>query len=97
MSIKALVCGGIQIGGISASARTLYDGVYVEMRGTRLEDGKHVPAGLSIEMSPTNALDLAHQLIAAAEDHGTQTRRQVATMIKRLAKAQEKRALKGKP
>jgi hypothetical protein len=84
--VKAVVYGGVQIGGITAQTATLFAGVYVEMRGTTLTQEGWKPAGCSIEMNPSEALDLAGELIRAAAAHSVQTQRQVSALVKRLAK-----------
>ena len=87
MTIKALVYGGVQIGGFTPpKAHKNYDGVYLEMRGSTFKDGRWEPAGMTIEMSQADALDMAMTLFLAAEDHGEYTRKAPANFVKRLAK-----------
>lgn len=86
MTIRALVYGGVQITGMYAKTSVLYDGVSLEMMGTTLLNSCWIPAGCTIDLNPYEALDLAMKLIRCAEDHGQQTQRQVASMVKRLAR-----------
>ena len=70
MSIKALVFGGVQITGITPpTCRSQYDGVWVEMVGTTFKDGHWQRAGMTVEMSQKDALDMALALFDAASKH----------------------------
>lgn len=85
MSIKALVYGGVQIGGFTPpKCHSSFDGVWMEMRGTTLKDGKWVPAGMTIEMSQSDAIDMALALILAAEKHGEDSAKRIPLLVKRL-------------
>lgn len=86
MTITALVYGGVQISTLSAATRTTYAGVSLELCGSTRVGTQWERACCTIDMSPTDALDIAAQLIRAAEQHGTQTSRQVAAVVKRLAR-----------
>ena len=92
MSIRATVYGGVQIGGIlPAKCHKSFDGVWMELRGTTLEAGKWVPAGMTIEMSQADALDMALALIIAAEEHGKYAAKSVPTLVKRLNRRMAKK------
>ena len=70
MSIKALVYGGVQITGITPPiCRSQYDGVWIEMVGTTFKDGHWQRAGMTVEMSQKDALDMALALFSAAAKH----------------------------
>jgi predicted N-acyltransferase len=87
MTIKALVYGGVQIGGFAPpKAHKSFDGVWMEMRGSTFTGGKWVPAGLTLEMSQADALDMAMALFLAANDHGEYASKAPANFVKRLAK-----------
>ena len=87
--MKALIYGGVQITGISPPhPNATYDGVRVELNGSTFAGGAWKNASITIDMSPTDALDLAAELIKAADKHGEQTRRQVSALVNRLAKKQ---------
>ena len=87
MTIRALVYGGVQIGNfIPPKAHKSFDGVWMEMRGSTFKDGSWVPAGMTIEMSQADALDMALTLFLAAEDHSEYARKAPANFVKRLAK-----------
>ena len=89
MAIKALIYGGVQIVSISPPhPRAIYDGVTVEFNGVTFSGGVWKNASITLDMSPADALDLAGELIRAAEGHGEQTRRQVRNMVARLARKQ---------
>lgn len=87
MTIKALVYGGVQIGNFNPpKAHKSFDGVWMEMRGSTFKDGRWEPAGMTLEMSQTDALDMAMALFLAAEDHSEYARKAPANFVKRLAK-----------
>lgn len=87
MSIKALVFGGVQITGIGpAKAHSTYDGVWLEFKGTTLQQGVWKPAGFTIEMNQIDAIDMALALILAAEKHGEFAANGVPSLVKRLNK-----------
>ena len=90
MAMKALIYGGVQIVSISPPhPRAIYDGVTVELNGSTFSGGAWKNASITLDMSPADALDLAGELIKAAEGHGEQTRRQVRSLVGRLAKKQQ--------
>jgi hypothetical protein len=96
MTIKALVYGGVQIGGITPpKCRSQYDGVLIEMVGTTFRDGHWQRAGMTIEMNQNDALDMALALFLAAEKHGEDAGRAPANFVKRLAKRLAKKESKG--
>jgi len=87
MTIKALVYGGVQIVNITPpTCRSQYDGVWVEMVGTTFRDGQWQRAGMTIEMSQKDALDMALALFDAAAKHadeGVNALPKYAKMIQR--------------
>ena len=93
MTIKANVYGGTLIKGIILRCGATYNGVSVELRGHTIVQGAYKDAACVLEMSPSDALDMALVLINAAGKHGEQTISQVQCLVKRLAK----KATKTKP
>lgn len=90
MAIKALIYGGVQIVNITPPhPRTTYDGVTTELSGMTLTGGTWKNANITLDMSPLEALELASDLIRAADGHGEQTRGHVRCFVKRLAKKQQ--------
>lgn len=91
MTIKALVFGGVQITGITPpTCRSQYDGVWIEMVGTTFKDSLWQRAGMTIEMSQRDALDMALALFSAAAKHADEN----ASALSRYAKAIQRRAEK---
>lgn len=91
MTIKALVFGGVQITGITPPiCRSQYDGVWVELVGTTFKDGHWQRAGMTIEMSQKDALDMALALFSAAAKHADEN----ASALPRYAKMIQRRAEK---
>lgn len=93
MTIKALVYGGKQVIGIAPpTVRSQYDGIWFEMRGaTPLENGRHVPAGLTVEMSYQDALDFIMALYLAVEKHGEDANKAPAKLVERLQRRVERK------
>lgn len=88
MTIKALVYGGVQITGITPPAcRSQYDGVWIELVGTTFRDGHWQRAGMTIEMSQKDALDMALALFDAAAKHADES----AGALPRYAKMVQRR------
>lgn len=91
MTIKALVFGGVQITGITPPiCRSQYDGVWMELAGTTFKDGHWQRAGMTIEMSQNDALDMALALFSAAAKHADEN----ASALPRYAKMIQRRAEK---
>ena len=89
MAIKALIYGGVQITRMSPPhPRAIYDGVTVEFNGMTFSGGVWKNASITLDMSPVDALDLASELIKAADKHGEETQSRVRSLVKRLAKKQ---------
>lgn len=87
MTTRALIYGGIQITGIVTRTSSTYDGICIEHRGnTLMRDGTRQNAGMTIEMNPHEALDLALCLIRSVEKHGQDSQKSAKVLIKRLAK-----------
>lgn len=92
MSTRALIYGGIQIGGIVTRTSHTYDGICVVHNGsTRKGDGRYENAAVTVEMNTHEALDLALCLIRSVEKHGVDSQRSAEALIRRLAK--KKRAM----
>ena len=88
MTIKALVFGGVQITGITPpTCRSQYDGVWMELVGTTFTDGHWQRAGMTIEMSQNDALDMALALFDAACKHADEN----SNALHRYAKAIQRR------
>ena len=93
MTIKALVYGGVQITGITPpTCRSQYDGVWVEMVGTTFKDGHWQRAGMTVEMSQKDALDMALALFDAASKHAEENARALPRFAKMIQRRTEKRS-----
>jgi hypothetical protein len=93
MTIKALVYGGVQITGITpTTCRSQYDGVWVEMVGTTFKDGHWQRAGMTIEMSQKDALDMALALFDAAAKHADENARALSKYAKMIQHRVDKRS-----
>lgn len=93
MSIKVLSYGGVQITSIAPPHPiATYDGVTVDFNGVTLSGGVWKNAGIMLDMSTVDALDLASELIKAADKHGEETQSRVRRLVKRLAKKQTPRS-----
>ena len=86
--MHALIYGGVQVRCITTETRVLYDGVYVEHKGSTydMESGMWKPAFMSISMSPQEALDLAARLIREADAHGRSSQKAAKALVNRLHK-----------
>ena len=92
MTIKAIVYGGVQIVGITPpKCRSQYDGVWMEMRGTTFRDGKWQAAGMLIEMSQNDALDMALALFIASAKHADETELALKTFAAKIQRRVDKR------
>jgi hypothetical protein len=92
MTIKALVYGGVQITGITPpKAASQYDGVYLQFSGSTFQQGQWRPAGMTIDMNQSDALDLALALILAAEKHGNDAGKAVPNLVRRLQRRMNKK------
>jgi hypothetical protein len=92
MSIKALVYGGVQITGITPpTCRSQYDGVWIEMVGVTAKDNLWQRAGMTIEMSQKDALDMALALFDAAAKHADENARALPKFAKAIQRRTEKR------
>lgn len=92
MTIKALVYGGVQITGITPpTCRSQYDGVYIEVAGTTFKDGHWQRAGMTIEMSQKDALDMALALFDAAAKHSDDNASALPRYAKMIQRRVEKR------
>lgn len=93
MSIKALVFGGVQITGITPpTCRSQYDGVWVELVGTTFKDGHWQRAGMTIEMSQKDALDMALALFEAAAKHADENASALPKYAKMIQNRVDKRS-----
>ena len=71
MAMKALIYGGVHIVSISPPhPRAIYDGVAVKFNGMTLKDATWRNASITLDMGPSDAIDLANELIKAAVAHG---------------------------
>lgn len=92
MSIKALVYGGVQITGITPPiCRSQYDGVWVELVGTTFKDNLWQRAGMTIEMSQKDALDMAIALFSAAAKHADENANALTKYAKMIQRRVDKR------
>ena len=93
MTIKALVYGGVQITGITPpTCGSQYAGVWVEMVGTTLKDGHWQRAGMTIEMSQKDALDMALALFDAASKHADENSNALPKYAKMIQRRVDKRS-----
>jgi hypothetical protein len=93
MTIKALVYGGVQITGITpARAESQFNGVRMELVGTTLKDGIWQRAGITIEMSQKDALDMALALFEAALKHAEENASALPRFAKMIQRRVEKRS-----
>ena len=93
MSIKALIFGGVQITGITPpTCRSQYDGVWVELVGTTFKDGHWQRAGMTIEMSQKDALDMALALFEAAAKHADENGNALPRYAKMIQRRVDKRS-----
>ena len=92
MTIKALVYGGVQIVNITPpKCCSQYDGVWMEMVGTTFRDGQWQRAGMTIEMSQKDALDMALALFDAAAKHADENAHALPKYAKMIQRRMEKR------
>ena len=66
----------------SATVSTLYAGPEIILSGV----SKGRRGEIRIQMHPAEAIELAMRLLDSADKHGADTRRSVASVVKRLAK-----------
>lgn len=93
MSIKALVFGGVQITGITPpKCCSQYDGVWVELVGTTFKDGHWQRAGMTIEMSQKDALDMALALFEAASKHADENSNALPRYARMIQRRVDKRS-----
>ncbi len=93
MTIKALVFGGVQITGITPpTCRSQYDGVWVELVGTTFKDNLWQRAGMTIEMSQKDALDMALALFSAAAKHADENASALPKYAKMIQRRVDKRS-----
>jgi hypothetical protein len=91
MTIKAWTPTGIRIIDITPpTARTTYDGVHIVFNGTGRVNGEWLPAGISIDMNPSEALDFAISLVDAVR----QNQKQNESRLKQFSKMIERRMKK---
>lgn len=92
MSIRAIVYGGVRIDGFATpKAYKSFDGVWMELRGMTIKDGARVPAGVTLEMSQSDALDMAMALFLAADAYSDYASKAPANFVKRLTRRMEKK------
>ena len=93
MTIKALVYGGVQITGITPpTCRSQLDGVWVELVGTTLKEGHWQRAGMTIEMSQNDALDMALALFEGASKHADENANAIPRFAKMIQRRVDKRS-----
>ena len=92
MTIRALTFGGVLITNFAApKVIHTFDGVHVQFDGaTRTADGWK-NAGISIDMSSTDAMDLVLALISAIDKHADYEAKLIPNLTKRLNKKMEKK------
>jgi len=95
MTIKACVYGGVEIVGITPpDCHSQFDGVLVQLIGTTFRDGKWQRAGMEIDMSQNDALDLALALFIASAKHADETERALTKFAKMIQRRVDKRGNK---
>ena len=92
MTIRALTYGGIQISNFGpVEAHSTFDGINVQWTGTtRTADGWK-RAGISIDMSCADAMDLVLTLLDAVQKHADYEARLIPNFAKRLNKKLERK------
>jgi hypothetical protein len=92
MTIRALTYGGIQIGNFGPpTAHYTWDGVHLQLDGsTQTADGWK-RAGISIDMSCADAMDLVLTLMDAVQKHSDYEARLIPNFAKRLNKKLERK------
>ncbi len=92
MTIRALTYGGIQIGNFGPpNAHYTWDGVHLQFDGsTQTADGWK-RAGISIDMSCADAMDLVLALMDAVQKHSDYEARLIPNFAKRLNKKLERK------
>lgn len=92
MTIKALVYGGVKIGSFGPpKAHHTFDGVHLQLTGSTFTGTAWERAGISLEMSQADALDLAMALFAAAQEHTDHGQRALPVFVQKLQRRLEKK------
>jgi hypothetical protein len=91
MTIKALVYGGVQISGMTPRANCAFDGVHLQLNGSTLTNEGWKNAGISLDMSAADAMDLVSTLLDAVQKHSEYESKLIPSFAKRLNKRLEKR------
>jgi hypothetical protein len=87
MTIKALIYGGIQIGSFGPpQAHYTWDGIHLQLTGSTLTKEGWKQAGISIDMSSADAMDLILVLLDSVQKHADYEARLIPNFSKRLAK-----------
>ena len=91
MTIRALIYGGIQIGNFGpVQAHPTFDGVHLQFDGsTQTADGWK-RAGISIDLSAADAMDVVVVLLDAVQKHADYEKKLIPNFAKRLNKKLEK-------
>jgi len=92
MTIRALTYGGIQISNFGPpNAHYTWDGVHLQLDGSAHIDGGWKRAGISIDMSCADAMDLVLTLMDAVQKHSDYEARLIPNFAKRLNKKLERK------
>lgn len=92
MTIRALIYGGVQISNFGPpSAHYTWDGLHLQLDGSAHIDGGWKRAGISLDMSAADAMDLIVVLMDAVQKHADYEANLIPNFAKRLNKKLEKR------
>jgi len=102
MTIKARVWNGnrpeytsMEIVGITPpDCHSQFDGVFVQLIGTTLRDDKWQRAGMELNLSQNDALDLALALFIASAKHADETESALKKFAKMIQRRVDKRGNK---
>lgn len=97
MTMRALTYGGVQISNFGPpNVRYTYDGVHLELSGSAQIEGGWKRAGISLDMSAADAMDIILALLDAVQKHADYEARIIPNFVKRLTKKLDKQAPKSR-
>lgn len=92
MTIKARIYDGAHITNISPpGCHSQYDGVFVQIIGTTFQNDQWQRAGMTLEMSYKDALDMALALFDAAAKHADESVKALPKYAKRIQRLVDKK------
>ncbi len=97
MTMRALTYGGVQISNFGPpNVHYTWDGVHLQLSGSAQIDGGWKRAGISLDMSSADAMDLVLALLDAVQKHADFEARIIPNFVKRLTKKLDKQAPKSR-